>query len=81
MIHELHELTRIFNFKKRTKMENNKIYSETLAAAMEARSVLFISRFISDVENEHINQRIREYRERYEADGKMNREYDNVHAT
>ena len=66
----------IFNFKKRMKMENNKIYSETLAAAMQARSVLYISRFISDVENEHINQRIREYRKRYEADLKMNNGYD-----
>ena len=58
-------------------MENNKIYSETLVAAMEARSVLYISGFISDVENEHINQRIGEYQERYKADLKMNKEYEN----
>ena len=62
-------------------MENNKIYSETLVAAMQARSVLYISGFISDVENEHVNQRIRKYRDKYVTDGKMNKECDTVHTT
>ena len=52
------------------------LYSETLSLAMKARSVLFMTGFISDVENKHINQRIREYWERYVADMEMNKAYN-----
>ena len=47
-------------------MEKEKqIYEETLSAAISARRMLYLSGFITEVENTHVMERIGKYKERF----------------
>ena len=46
-------------------------YDEILKIGLKARSALYIMGFISEVENEHINDRLMHYKEKFERDVEM----------
>ena len=60
-----------------TKLSTDFPCEEILLHGSKARSYLYMAGFISEVENEHINKRLREYRDRYVADSDLIKKMSN----